>query len=148
MATKRKQKRLRPQAGIEIVAQTAQSIAVEICPPAFPDSIIHVYSRDHGDFLFKAFTVGLLFKCKRCRGEHILRWDAYNRDLQAGEGSTTYQVLCVEATHNSPMDTWLVQADEPIPAHLKAYKIYTIDADGIEMITAITAFIHNQQKET
>jgi hypothetical protein len=135
---KRKQ-RHRPAAGIEVVYEDERCSAIALDVPISPPApVVQVYAKPHHDLLFCAFSVGLLFKCKRCRREDLLGWDQYNRRLQANE--PPYHVLCTQIGH-----TWIVQADEPIPKHLKAYKIYTLTGDDVELIASIATYIHNRR---
>ncbi len=134
---KRKQRR-RPAAGIELVYEDEHYSAIALDVPGFPHPVIHVYAKPHHDLMFRAFSLGLFFECKRCRREHLLAWWKYNRDLQAGE--PPYKVLCTQIE-----DTWLVQADEHIPDHLKARSIYTITGDMIALIAGIAVYLNNRQ---
>ncbi len=70
----RKQKRQRPAAGLEVVYADEQYSAVRITDPESGEQHIRVYSQPHHDLLFKVERSGLLFLCKRCRQEHLIRW--------------------------------------------------------------------------
>ena len=140
----RKQKRRRPAAGIEIVYEDERYSAVALDVPLFPSAsiMIHVYAKPHHDLVFRACRLGLFFACKRCQREHLLVWWHYNRKVQADE--PPYYVLCEDATDKGT-NLWLVRPDEDIPAHLKAYRMFTITSDVIELLATIAAFINNQQ---
>lgn len=130
--------RRRPAAGIETVYEDEQYSAIALYDPRFFKSrsaLIQVYSKPYHDFIFSAFQVGLFFWCKRCEREHLLRWQEFAR-MQAQEIKPPYHVLCTQME-----DIWLVRADEPIPDHIKAYRIYTLDDDIMALTAALAAFL-------
>ncbi len=132
-----RKQRQRPAAGIEVIYENEHYSAIALDVPRFADPVIHIYSKPHHDLLFHAFSLGLFFKCKRCQQEHLLRWHEYNRHLQAA--SPPYDVLCTQVE-----DIWLALPDHPIPPHIKAYKIFTITTDLVDLLLSIASYLTNK----
>ncbi len=127
---KHKQRR-RPEASM----YEDEHFRADVLPsPAGPT--IEIYAKPHHKLLFKASHEGLFFWCKRCRDEHLLRWEGY--DVWAAAPHIMLRVCPV-----------LQESDEVTSGQSwKTYILQTLTQDAIEVIARLRDALTRNNKES